>query len=125
MIQVTAAVIEQDDKFLIVRRKKGKSNEHKWEFPGGKIEPNETPQQCLARELHEELGISAQVDEYLTESRFHYRDIEYCLMAYRTRWVSGEYELRDHDRLEWVTTSELSQYDFTEADVKIVSFLQQ
>jgi len=70
MVKVTAAIIEKDGKVLIARRRKGSHLEGKWEFPGGKIEQKETPEECLKRELNEEFGIEAQIDEFICSNRY-------------------------------------------------------
>jgi hypothetical protein len=72
MIKVTAAILVKDRKVLIAKRKSTDKLPDKWEFPGGKIEPDETPQDCLAREMEEEFGITVSVGEFLGESVYHY-----------------------------------------------------
>jgi 8-oxo-dGTP diphosphatase len=120
MQQVTAAVIEKDGKILIARRKREDPLGGKWEFPGGKIESGETPEDCLRRELREELGIETRVEEFLCTSRYVYRHITIELLAYRTSYVSGEIMLHEHERIEWILPEELKDYDFSEADRPIV-----
>ena len=78
---VTAAIIRSRDKILIARRKKGQKLEGYWEFPGGKIEVDESPQECLCRELHEEFGILSEAGEILTESEYHYDHGSFKLLA--------------------------------------------
>lgn len=124
MIQVTAAVIIKDKKILIAKRKKGDRLAHKWEFPGGKIEPNETPEECLQRELLEEFDIKAEIGEYLCSSCFDYDHVSIELMAYKAQHLSGEFRLNDHDEIRWVLPSELDDFDFAEADKPIVEELK-
>lgn len=117
---VTAAIIEKDGKILIARRKRGDHLENKWEFPGGKIEPNETPEACLKRELHEEFGISAEVGEFIGSSRFTYRHASIELLAYLAYCPSDEFTVKAHEEIRWVPPEELDRYDFSEADRPIV-----
>lgn len=120
MINVTAAIIEKGGKFLIAKRAKGKHLENKWEFPGGKIEAQETPQECLRRELEEEFGITAEIGNFVTESIFDYGDRTIRLLGYNAKYISGEFRLNAHDEIRWVSADELSNFDFAEADLPIV-----
>ena len=125
MQRVTAAVIEKDGKILIARRKPGDSQAGKWEFPGGKLEPGETPEDCLTRELREELGIETEVGEFLCSSKFVYRHMAVELLAYKAVYVSGEITLHEHDQAEWVSPEALSEFDFCEADKPVVRKLKE
>ena len=120
IIDVTAAIIENDGKFLIAKRKKGKHLENKWEFPGGKIEKQETPEECLARELKEEFGIIAEVGSFVAESPFQYGDRKIRLLGYRAKYISGEFRLNAHDEIKWVAANEFSGFDFAEADLPLI-----
>ena len=119
-IDVTAAVIEREGRFLIAKRKPGKHMEHKWEFPGGKIEPLETPGQCLLRELKEEFGIETEIGDFMTESIFEYDDRIVRLLGYDVKYISGDFELNDHSEIKWVFPHEFDQYDFAPADLPII-----
>lgn len=120
---VTAAIIEKEGKILIARRKKGWRFAGKWEFPGGKIEPCETPEECLKRELREELGIEAEIGEFFCSSLYAYPHATVELLVYRAFHLSGEFELHDHEEIRWVTRQQLLQYDFPEADKVIIDKL--
>ena len=120
---VTAAVIEKDGRILIAKRKKGWRFGGKWEFPGGKIEPCETPEECLKRELREELGIEAQIGEFFCSSIYTYPHVTVKLLVYHAFHLSGEFELYDHEEIRWVTRAQLLQYDFPEADKVIIEKL--
>lgn len=124
MQKVTAAVIEKDGKILIARRKRGDSQAGKWEFPGGKLEPGETHEACLRRELREELGIETEVGAFFCSSRFAYPHMDVELLVYKTSYVSGELVLHDHDRVEWIAPEALSEADFCEADKPVVRRLK-
>ncbi len=126
-INVTAAIIEKDGRFLIAKRKKGKHLEGKWEFPGGKIEKQETPEMCLVRELEEEFGITAEIADFVAESIFNYGDRTIRLLGYHAKYISGEFRLNAHDEIRWISLSEFNKFDFAEADIplieKILGFL--
>ncbi len=122
-IRVTAAIIQEDGKVLIAKRKKGWRFAGKWEFPGGKIEPNETPEQCLQRELREELGIETEIGEFFCSSTYAYAHATVQLLVYRAVHVSGEYTLHDHQEIRWVSPEYLRDYEFPEADELIIDKL--
>ncbi|GHO65732.1 NUDIX hydrolase [Ktedonobacter sp. SOSP1-52] len=117
---VTAAILNLNGKILIAKRKKGDTLENKWEFPGGKIEPGESPEQCLAREMLEEFGVTVQVQDFVCSSTYRYQHIEIELLAYNVRYIDGQFSLHDHQEIQWVTPSDLQAYDFAAADVPIV-----
>ncbi|MBN2255836.1 MAG: 8-oxo-dGTP diphosphatase MutT [Deltaproteobacteria bacterium] len=117
---VIAAVMEKNGKFLIARRRKGDVMANKWELPGGKMEPGETPEACLRRELREEFGIEAEIGECVGSTDHDYRHLSIRLMAYRACHVSGEFAVLEHDEIRWVPPGELNRYDFSEADMPII-----
>ena len=123
MIRVTAAIIQKDNKILIAQRRKDKNLGLKWEFPGGKIDKNETPEECLSRELKEEFGIKTKVGKFITNSIYKYPNIEIDLMAYYVEYLDGEFKLIDHERIEWVSKDNLKEFDFAEADIPIIEKL--
>jgi 8-oxo-dGTP diphosphatase len=126
MIEVAAAIIEDEQgRILIARRKPGKSQAGMWEFPGGKIEEGELVEDCLRRELIEEMGIEIAPYAYFGVNDHHYGSTHIRLIAYRARYLSGEIDLVDHDEYRWITAQELSEYTFAPADVKFVEMLQQ
>jgi 8-oxo-dGTP diphosphatase len=92
----------------------------KWEFPGGKIELGETAEQCLIREMQEELAIRVEVIQPLTPSQFNYPDISIQLLPFLVKKLSGELQLSEHDASKWVSLSEIHQLDWAEADIPIV-----
>ena len=117
-IQVTAAVIRRDGKILLAQRKRGHLA-GKWEFPGGKIEQGEKPEECLARELREEFEIDARVGHYITTSRYRNKDIDIDLHGYEVEHIKGVFALKDHDAIEWVDPKSLLKWDLAEADIPI------
>ena len=121
---VTAAVIEKDGHVLIAKRRQGSRFAGKWEFPGGKLEKGETPEQCLKRELREELDIIADIGDLFCSSDYTYTpEFTIRLLAYRTTVISGFFNLNDHEEIRWVKPAELTDYDFPEADRLIVERL--
>jgi len=122
-ILVTAAVIENNGKILCARRAQGQHLEGYWEFPGGKVEAKESVTNCLIRELNEEFGIESKVTKYLMETTHHYEDKSVCLVAFYVEHLSGDFELRDHDAIEWLPVDQLSTLKWAPADVPIVDKL--
>jgi len=119
-IDVTAAIIEKEGRFLIAKRKKGQHLEGKWEFPGGKIENNETPEECLKRELREEFDIIVEIGNFVAESCFQYGGRSFRLLGYKTKYISGEFILNAHDEIKWINLNEFSKFDFAEADLPLI-----
>ena len=117
---VTAAIIEKEGRFLIAKRKKGQHLEGKWEFPGGKIENNETPEECLKRELREEFDIIVEIGNFVAESCFQYGGRSFRLLGYKTKYISGEFILNAHDEIKWINLNEFSKFDFAEADLPLI-----
>src|SRR6202790_1237007 len=119
-MKVVAAVIERDGRVLICQRKRGR-HALKWEFPGGKVEPNEDPHEALARELREELAIEAQIGEELAQFAVRYgRDPEIQLPFYRVTQFTGEPVNVVFEQIVWETRARLPEYDFLEGDVEFV-----
>ena len=123
MIQVAAAVIIKAGKCLIARRSPGLNLSGLWELPGGKLELGETPEECLRREIREELSIEISVGRFIAESRFGYPSGSIHLMAYQAAWRSGELQLTVHDQYVWVSEAELLSYTYPPADRPILDKL--
>jgi len=123
IIKVTAAILEKDGRIIIAQRKSSDHLSGKWELPGGKIEPGETPEECLARELKEEFDIDVIIGEFLGSNVHHYDHISIELMAYRASWVGGTISMNDHKAYRWVTVDQLSDFEFAPADVPFVKML--
>jgi 8-oxo-dGTP diphosphatase len=119
-LRVSAAIIRENGKVLIAQRLKDSSFGLKWEFPGGKVEEDESPEECLRRELLEELGIETENLGLFSTVRHSYGDFDVELLFYSVRRVSGELRLYSHERLAWVGVDELQDYDFLEADIQVL-----
>ena len=122
-LQVLAAVLEKDGRWLIAKRRKGDRFAGFWEFPGGKLEPGETPAECLARELSEELGIRVRVGTCLGTVRSSTPGFAIKLTAYRVTHQSGSIRLQDHEEVRWVSPEELGHYTLTKPDRILVARL--
>ena len=118
-IRVTAAIIRRPGHILLARRQAGSHLAGHWEFPGGKIEDGETPEECLARELEEEFGVGAEVGAFITSSRHTYPRGEIELLVYEAELGEGEWVLESHDEVRWVGVRELLGYELAPADVAI------
>lgn len=125
MQKVLAAILEKDGKLLIARRKKGDRYGGLWEFPGGKLEPGETPEEGLKRELREEFSIKASVEDFLCSVRYTSPAYSLELLAYKVNHVSGRFRLHEHDDIRWVPLEETGQYSLTEPDVALVRQLKK
>lgn len=125
MLTVTAAILIRNDRVFIGQRKAGKHMADLWEFPGGKLEHGETPQECLAREMQEEFGVEVAVGEFFGESVYEYEHGIIRLLAYVVDWKSGELTPADHQDCRWVAFEDLENYEFVPADRPFVRKLRQ
>jgi 8-oxo-dGTP diphosphatase len=123
-IRVTAAIMAQDGCVLIAQRPPGGALAGKWEFPGGKIEPGETPQACLQRELREELGIAADIHDLFAVHTHTYDDRRIELAAYTASIRAGVITLHEHSDARWVAIEHLRRFDLCAADLPFVEQLQ-
>lgn len=125
MILVTAAIIHKEGLVLAARKKPGLPMAGYWEFPGGKIEPGESPRDCLQREIFEELGLHCSVGEYIGESVYDYGNKKVKLLAYHVQTQDTQMQLKDHDAIRWLSVSELFSVDWAPADIALVELLEQ
>jgi 8-oxo-dGTP diphosphatase len=122
---VTAAIIRKEGCVLLARRRRGEKLAGFWEFPGGKVESGETPEEALRRELLEELGIVVRIGEKVTERSHQYQHGSFRVIAYLIDHVEGEPHPNVHDRIDWVNIDDLMSYQLLPADVSIAASLKR
>jgi 8-oxo-dGTP diphosphatase len=124
MKQVVAALIVRGDEVLICQRTEEQPHPFKWEFPGGKVEPDEQPVAALCRELEEELAIRAMIGPKLTTIRHTYGEgLAVELHFYVVEQFAGDIENRIFKDVRWVNRKDLPRFDFLEADVAMIKDL--
>ena len=123
-ITVIGAIIQEGSKYLIGRRGPNEKSPGLWEFPGGKIEDGESHQECLKRELKEELNINAEIGELYSEYVYKYPHISYQLYFYGVNNYTGEFKYNAHDRLEWATPDQFDQYNFLPGDEPLLDTIK-
>ena len=124
-VPVTAAVMRKEGKVLIAKRKRANMG-YQWEFPGGKAEAGEALEDCLKRELREELGIETEVGKLISTGTHPLNcRTAITLYAYEVFYLSGDFRLTDHEEIRWVTVDDLDHYDFPEPDRVIVTVLKE
>ena len=124
-IDVVCGIIIQSKKVLVAQRSIFMKLPLKWEFPGGKMRQGETEEQCLQRELFEELNILVKVKEKFFTNIHQYSDFTICLIAYLAEIEMGTVLLYEHRRVEWFGKFELQNLDWAPADIPIVDKLIQ
>ena len=124
-IEVAAGLVFRDQRLLITQRKPDDHLASLWEFPGGKREINESFEECLVRELKEELAIEATVLEMVESVRHDYPDRRVLIQFYRCAWVSGEPVAIGCQDFRWVRSGELNQYPFPAADARLLALLDR
>ena len=123
MIRVVCGIIYKDDKILLTRRKKGKSLEGFWEFPGGKVEKEEADTTALKRELKEELGLEISELNYFAENKHDYNTFSIHLVGYKCIAFDDPKKLVDHDKFEWVSPNNIKLFKIAEADKFFIEIL--
>ena len=124
MLEVVAALIIKDNKLMICQRPAFKSRPLLWEFPGGKVEENETKEQALKRECKEELDILIEVRDLYAEVSYTYPDISINLSLFKASVKNGEPRLIEHNDLKWINLDQLDEFDFCPADKSIIEKLK-
>lgn len=126
MITVVSALIKKDNKYLIGKRLTGyEPLIGKWEFPGGKVEKDETDEEALERELYEEFEMNIKATDYVTNSLYEYPNKLIDLKLYKCEYISGQFKLHDHSEYKWVTKEELLNYDLAPADIPLAEFVNK
>jgi 8-oxo-dGTP diphosphatase len=124
-IHVACAIIEFEGKVLCTQRSEAMIMPLKWEFPGGKIDEGESPEECLKRELHEELGLEASVGQPLPATTHHYPSFSVTLYPFICEILSGEITLHEHSAMVWLPVEELHNLDWAEADLPVIEKYQK
>ena len=125
-IHVTCAIIERDGLVLAAQRSATMSLPLKWEFPGGKIDPGESPDQCLRRELVEEMGISVNIGSVLSPKTHMYPTFTVTLYPFVCDIESGNITLHEHAAITWLPPQEMYSLDWAEADIPVIeSYLSE
>ena len=123
MVEVVAALIWQSDKFMICQRSAHKARGLLWEFVGGKVESGETKEQALIRECREELAITLDVGDVFMDVTHEYPDLTVHLTLFNATIAEGEPHKLEHTDIQWITPSEISDYEFCPADEEILANL--
>lgn len=122
-IHVVGAVLSLDDKILCAQRGPGKSLAYLWEFPGGKIESNETEKEALEREIREELRCNIKVNEKITTTRYEYDFGFVNLTTFHCKLIAGIPLLTEHIDVKWLPVQELNTLDWAPADIPTIEIL--
>ena len=120
---VVAAIIKKGNLYLVTQRNKDKYMGLKWEFPGGKVEANETLQEALTREIYEELNININVYEKIAEERYKDSEINIVLHYFLCSIKDGVISLNEHEAMQWADKTDFDKYDFVVGDGNITSLI--
>ena len=123
-IEVVAAIIRKEDKIFATQRGYGDFKDW-WEFPGGKMEPGETPEEALVRESREELSAEISVDEFLCTIDYDYPNFHLTMHCYLCSLVTEALHLNEHEAAKWLAKDELDSVRWLPADVKVVESIKQ
>ena len=122
-IDVVAAIIKSEDYYLLAKRNKDKYMGLKWEFPGGKVEQNETFKEALSREILEELNVNIQIHSKVAEERYQDEEINIVLHYYMCSLIDNDIVLSEHEAIEWVKKQDFQKYEFVPGDGDITSLI--
>ena len=123
MIVVSAGIVSRDGKIMLCQRRPGDRLSLKWEFPGGKLESGESPQQALERELREELAIETRTGRIFDVHHEISGDREILVMFFRSELISGEPQTIECNAMHWVDPARLTEYDLAPADMEVAKLL--
>ncbi|MDF2685747.1 MAG: mutT [Clostridia bacterium] len=121
MIQVAAAIIRKNGKILICQRGAGGNCAYLWEFPGGKVELNETFEQCAIRECKEELGININIKDIFIKTVYKYPDKEIEFTFFNAEITEEILKISVHNDIKWVLPNEMKAFKFCPADIEVVN----
>lgn len=123
VINVVAAIIVRNNKIFATQRGYG-DFKGGWEFPGGKIEGNETPEDALKREILEELNVHISVDRYIYTVEYDYPKFHLSMKCYICRLMEENIQLKEHSAAKWLSIEELDTVDWLPADIEIINVLK-
>lgn len=123
-IKVVAAIIQKENKILATKRGYGEFR-NMWEFPGGKIEPGETKEEALIREIKEELNIEINVDKFAIDIEYQYPNFYLFMSCFMCSIKEGSIELLEHNDGKWITKEELNTLNWLPADIDAVNYLKE
>ena len=123
-IHVSAAIIMKDNKIFVTQRGYGEFKDW-WEFPGGKIEEGETPEECLKREIKEELEADINIDKYLCTVEYDYPNFHLKMECFICSLIDGHIELVEAEDAKFITNDQLDNIDFLPADLLVVKELKK
>ena len=123
MVEVVAGIIYKGDKFLIAQRNLKKAQGGLWEFPGGKLEVGETPEDALVREIKEEFNADIKVEGFVGENIHHYPEKDIKLMFYKARLIGENIEALEHEDFKWITKEDRDNFEFAGADRKVFEMI--
>jgi len=124
-LEITAGIIIKENKILIGQRKFEDKFGGKWEFPGGKLESFELPEDCIVRELKEELNLSVKKFEHFVSYIYEYALIRLVVHSFLIKEFEGDIQINEHEIIKWVNIDELKEYDFLDADREIINKLSK
>lgn len=122
-IEVVAAIIAHENRILATQRGSGEFKDG-WEFPGGKVEPGETPERAIVREIQEELVVEIAPQKLVTTVEYDYPKFHLTMHCFLSRIVSGKISLLEHEDAKWLAQDELDSVDWLPADVEVVLALK-
>ena len=125
MVQVVAALIWDQDRFMACQRPAHKARGLLWEFVGGKVEPGETKEQALIRECNEELAVRLNVGDVFMQLVHEYPDLTVELTLFHAAIAEGIPQKLEHNDIRWITVDEIDQYDFCPADTEILEKIKE
>ena len=125
VVEVVAALIWDNNKFMICQRPANKARALLWEFVGGKVEPGETKEQALIRECQEELAVTLSVGNVFMDVVHEYPDITVHLTLFNATIADGVPQMLEHNDIRWITLTEIDNYNFCPADIEILKQIKE
>ena len=123
-IEVVAAIIVDNNRIFATQRGYGPYKDG-WEFPGGKIEAGETPEETIVREIREELNITIAADRYITTIEYDYPDFHLSMDCFYAHIEEGQISLLEHEAARWITKDQLDEIPWLPADLLLIPYLKQ